>query len=55
MGQQQMPQVLFAEHDDMIETFSADRADQALGVGILPLSGRMRRDAKPKFAAGGGP
>jgi hypothetical protein len=31
-----MAQMAFAEHHDMIEAFPADRADQPLGVGVLP-------------------
>ena len=31
-----MAQVLLAEHDDMVETLPADRANQALRVAILP-------------------
>jgi hypothetical protein len=31
-----MPQVPLAEHNDMIETFPADRADQALRIPVLP-------------------
>jgi hypothetical protein len=33
-------QVAFVEHDDEIEAFAANRADDALGEGILP--GRAR-------------
>jgi hypothetical protein len=29
-------QVLFAEDDNVIETFSTDRSDQAFGIGVLP-------------------
>ena len=32
----QMPQVPLAEHNDMIETFPADGADQALRIAVLP-------------------
>jgi hypothetical protein len=31
-----MPQVPLAEHNDMIETFPADGADQALRMAVLP-------------------
>jgi hypothetical protein len=37
---QHMPQVPLAEHNDMVETFPADRADQALRIAVLP--GRTR-------------
>jgi hypothetical protein len=33
-------QVAFVEHDDEIEAFAANRADDALGEGILPGSAR---------------
>src|SRR5215475_5776990 len=39
---QQTTEVSFVDHDDMIEAFQANRADDALGEGILP--GRPRRD-----------
>jgi hypothetical protein len=29
-------QVRFIEHDDVVDTFPADRADWSLGVGVLP-------------------
>src|SRR5438876_10813706 len=38
----QVTQVAFVEHDDEIEAFAANRADDALGEGILP--GSARRD-----------
>ena len=31
-----MSQVMFAEHDHMVEAFAADRADQALSKTVLP-------------------
>jgi hypothetical protein len=31
-----MAQMAFAEHDDMIEAFPADRADQPFCVCVLP-------------------
>src|SRR2546425_11888091 len=39
---QQASEVPFVEHDDVIEAFSSNRPDDALGEGILP--GRSRRD-----------
>ena len=39
---QQTPEVPFVEHDDVIEAFSSNRADDALGEGIVP--GRSRGD-----------
>jgi hypothetical protein len=36
VGRQHVAQVLLAEHDDMVETLLADRADQALRIAILP-------------------
>jgi hypothetical protein len=39
---QQTSEVPFVEHDDVIEAFPSNRADDALGEGILP--GRSRRD-----------
>ena len=37
-------QVAFVEHDDEIEAFAANRADDALGEGILPGSARCDDD-----------
>src|SRR5947209_14609351 len=39
---QQTAEVPFVDHDDVIEAFPTNRADDALGEGILP--GRPRRD-----------
>ena len=39
---QQASEMPFVEHDDVIEAFSSNRPDDALGEGILP--GRSRRD-----------
>jgi hypothetical protein len=35
-----MPQVLLAEHHNMVETFPADRTDQALRIAIIRYVGR---------------
>ncbi len=43
VGPQHVPQVPLAEHDDMVETFPSDRADQALRVPILPRRARCCR------------
>jgi hypothetical protein len=43
VGQQNMAQMAFVEHHDMIEALPADRADQPFGVGVLPGSTRRRR------------
>jgi len=43
VGQQYVAQVPLAEHDDMVKTLPADRADQALGIAILPRRARRRR------------
>jgi len=40
----QATQVAFVEHDDEIEAFAANRADDALGEGILPGSARCDDD-----------
>jgi hypothetical protein len=40
----QATQVAFVEHDDEIEAFAADRADDALDEGILPGSARCDDD-----------
>ena len=39
---QQTSEMLFVDHDDVIEAFPSNRADDALGEGILP--GRSRGD-----------
>ena len=39
---QQTSEMPFVDHDDVIETFPANRPDDALGEGILP--GRSRGD-----------
>ena len=40
----QATRVAFVEHDDEIEAFAANRADDALGEGILPGSARCNDD-----------
>ena len=40
--QQNVPQVSFPDHHDVVVTFPADRADQSLRTAILPR--RSRRD-----------
>src|SRR5665213_3096461 len=39
--QQQMAKVPFAKHDDMVDAFPTDRADEPFDIGVLP--GRARR------------
>ena len=41
---QDSPQVGFVEHDDMVDTLSADTADQAFNVRILPWRSWRRDD-----------
>jgi hypothetical protein len=41
---QHMAQVTLIEDDDVIETFAADRADDALDIGILPWRSRCSDD-----------
>ena len=36
-------QMCFVQHDDVIETFSSDRADDALCVSVLPRGARRRQ------------
>lgn len=43
---QQTSEMLFVDHDDEIEAFAANGADDALGEGVLP--GRSRRDEDPQ-------
>ena len=38
--QQQVAQVPFTEHHDMVETFASDRSDQPLDTTILPWRAR---------------
>jgi hypothetical protein len=38
-----MAQVLLACHHDVVQAFPADRADQALGISVLPRRARRRR------------
>src|SRR4030095_16899703 len=38
-----MAQVLLACYHDMVQTFPADRADQALRISVLPRRARRRR------------
>ena len=50
---QDAAQVMLVKDDDVIQTFAADRADEALDIGVLP--GRPRRgnnlfDAHPPKA-----
>lgn len=41
---QHSAQVTLIEDDNVIETFAADRADDALDIGILPWRSRCRND-----------
>ena len=36
IARQDAAQVTIVEDDDVIQTFAADRADEALDIGILP-------------------
>jgi hypothetical protein len=47
---QQTSEVPFVEHDDVIEAFPSNRADDALGEGILPgrARGAMRTSVIPR-------
>ena len=36
-------QMCFVQHDNVIKTFSSDRADDALGVSVLPRGVRRRQ------------
>jgi hypothetical protein len=40
---QDAAQMAFAQNEDMIETLMPDRADEALGEGILPRAARRRQ------------
>ena len=44
VGRQHTAQVTLIEDDDVIETFAADRADDALDIGILPWRSRRGDD-----------
>ena len=41
--QQYVTQMAFAEYDDMIDAFPADRTDQAFSISVLPWGARRRR------------
>ena len=41
---QRTAQVMLIEDDDVIETFAADRADDALDIGVLPRRSRCGDD-----------
>ena len=41
---QHTAQVTLIEDDDVIETFAADRADDALHIGVLPRGSRCSDD-----------
>ena len=41
---QHTAQVMLIEDDDVIETFAADRADDALDIGVLPRRSRCSDD-----------
>ena len=46
---EEAPEVVFAEHDDVVEQFAADAADPALGDAVLPgtaVGGPPRLDAE---------
>src|SRR5258708_364460 len=44
IGRQDAAQVGFVENDDVIETLAADRADDALDIGVLPRGARSGDD-----------
>src|SRR5258705_12176257 len=44
VGRKNAPEVPLVEDDNVIETFSTDRTDDALGVCILPWGPRWRDD-----------
>jgi len=44
VGRKNAPEVPLVEDDNVIETFSTDRTDDALGVCILPWGPRCRDD-----------
>src|SRR6266446_2209370 len=44
IGRQDAAQVGFIENDDVIETLAADRADDALDIGVLPRGARCSDD-----------
>src|SRR5713101_463584 len=44
IGRQDAAQVGFIENDDVIETLAADRADDALDIGVLPWGARCGDD-----------
>ena len=48
VGQQHVPQVPFAEHNDMVETFPADGADVALRIAVLPGRTMFGRSRMPR-------
>src|SRR4029078_3812190 len=41
--QQQVAEVAFAEHDNVVEAFPSDRTDQAFGIPVLPSRSWRRR------------
>ena len=41
--QQQVAEVAFAEHDNVVEAFSSDRTDQPFGIPVLPWRPWRRR------------
>ena len=43
-GSQDVTQVALAQDEDMVETLSPDRADEAFREGILPGAGGRRQD-----------
>ena len=51
---QQMAQVSFAEHHDMVEAFASDRSDQPFNMTILPWRAWRRSAGRecPWLAAG---
>jgi hypothetical protein len=41
--QQQVAEVAFAEHDNVVEAFPSDRTDQSFGIPVLPWRPWRRR------------
>src|SRR5215475_1182824 len=51
IARQHMPQMSLANHHDVVEAFSADRADQSFRISVLPgRAGRRRTIANAQRA-----
>jgi hypothetical protein len=55
VGQQEPPEVLFVQDDDVIEAFASNRADDPFGIGVLPRRARSAQNLDDLHCLQSGP